>query len=69
MALRRNGVVQKLRIFFEQYPNSKPATGCRVCGLDPRKYSASARVIKCQVRKRRREWSLESGGCVRTHFN
>ena len=45
------GVIARLQGFFVKYPNSKPRTACRSVGLDPRRYGATARVVKSRTRK------------------
>jgi len=46
-----DGVVEKLRAYFFRYPNTRPKSACRAVNLDPRRYAATARVIKHRVRK------------------
>lgn len=45
------GVVERLRTYFLRHPNSRPKSACRAVGLDPRRYGATARVVKYRVRK------------------
>ena len=57
------GVVKRLRAFFAKYPESKPSSACYACGLDPRKYGATARVIKSRTMKHHAVnlWLLKRG--------
>jgi hypothetical protein len=45
------GVIEKLRTYFLRYPNSKPRFACKALHLDPKRYGATARVVKSRVRK------------------
>jgi len=45
------GVIEKLKAYFLRYPNSRPRFACRALHLDPKRYGATARVVKSRVRK------------------
>ena len=45
------GVIKRLRSYFFKYPESKPKAACRILGLDPKQYGATARVVKSRARK------------------
>jgi hypothetical protein len=45
------GVIEKLRTYFLRYPDSGPRFACRALHLDPKRYGATARVVKSRVRK------------------
>ena len=44
-------LIERLREYFLRYPNSKPRMACLALHLDPRRYGATARVVKSRVRK------------------
>lgn len=45
------GLIDRLRNYFLKYPNSKPKYACMALHLDPKRYGATARVVKSRVRR------------------
>jgi len=45
------GIIDKLRNYFLRYPKSKPKYACVALHLDPKRYGATARVVKSRVKR------------------
>jgi hypothetical protein len=49
--ISRKGIIERLRDYFTKYPQSSPRAACAALRLDPKEYAATARVVKCRLKR------------------